>query len=122
MCAGCPGGGTVSPATAYVNLNGLKSAVLSELRRSVGRRAAVTVLGDRWVLRSRTGVQHVLPDVETLARALVEKNLLERLPSVHNGADLDRLLDEDVRPGGPSAAAARFVQALLARAVRDRAQ
>lgn len=122
MCAGCPGGGTVSNATAYINLNGLKPAVLGELRRRVGCRATVTVLGDRWVLGSRTGVQHVLPDIEALARALIDKKFLERLPSVNDGADLDRFLNEGVCFGDPLAAAERFVQAMLARAAHDHAQ
>lgn len=110
MCAGCPGGRAVSPATAYLNLNRMKPAVLAELRRIVGRRATITVLGDQWVLRSRTGVQQVFPDVEALTGALVGK---------HDGTEFKRFLenmtnDENVtNDGARPMDAGRFVQALL---------
>lgn len=114
MCAGCPGGRAVSKVTAYINLNGMKPAVLAELRRSVGRRARITVLGDRWVLGSRTGVQQVFPDVEALADALVDKRLVDRraLPD-DGGAEFERILDDGARHSAPPLDAGRLVRALL---------
>lgn len=114
MCAGCPGGRAVSKVTAYINLNRMKPAVLAELRRSVGRRARITVLGDRWVLGSRTGVQQVFPDVETLADALVDQHLVDRrlLPD-DGGAEFERILDVGTRHSAPPMDAGRLVRALL---------
>lgn len=90
MCAGCPGGRTVSPATAHLNLHGDKRAVLAALRQEVGPRAAIALFGDRWVLRSRTGAQQVLPDLEHLVAALVARGLLDRraAPEGAAGAEL----------------------------------
>ncbi len=114
MCAGCPGGRAVSTLTAYINLNGMKPAVLAELRRSVGRRARITVLGDRWVLASRTGVQQVFPDVEALADALVDQRLVDRrvLPD-DAGAEFERLLADRTRRSAEPMDAGRLVRALL---------
>lgn len=114
MCAGCPGGRAVSRLTAYINLNGMKQAVLAELRRSVGRRAKITVLGDQWVLGSRTGVQQVFPDLETLAGALVDQRLVDRrvLPD-DGGADLERILGNGTHHSAPSMDAGQLVRALL---------
>lgn len=114
MCAGCPGGRAVSMATAWINLNGMKPAVLAELRRRVGRRARITVLGDRWVLSSRTGVQQVHPDVETLAGALVDLRLVDRsVPPDDGGAVHGRTLEDVTHPGAPPTDAVTLVQALL---------
>ncbi|MUN63488.1 hypothetical protein GMA12_10095 [Kocuria sediminis] len=90
MCAGCPGGRAVSPATAHLNLHGGKRAVLAALRREVGPRATITLFGDRWLLRSRTGAQQVLPDLEHLVAELAERGLLDRsaVPEDAAGADL----------------------------------
>lgn len=77
MCAGCPGGCPVSAATAYLNSHGLKLTVHQELQRHVGNRATVSVFGDQWVLRSRTGVQRVLKDLEHLVVALADQGLLD---------------------------------------------
>lgn len=90
MCAGCPGGRAVSRSTAYVNAHGLKPRVLAALRQRVGGRAAVTVFGDRWVLRSRTGAQQVFPDLEDLVRALTARGLVDRdgLPDAAAGEEL----------------------------------
>ncbi|MEX5304821.1 hypothetical protein RF644_03610 [Kocuria sp. CPCC 205258] len=114
MCAGCPGGRAVSKVTAYINLHGMKQAVLAELRRSVGRRARITVLGDRWVLGSRTGAQQVFPDVETLADALVDQHLVDRrlLPD-DGGAEFERILAAGTHHGAPPLDAGRLVRALL---------
>lgn len=114
MCAGCPGGRAVSTMTAYINLNRMKPAVLAELRRSVGRRARITVLGDQWVLGSRTGAQQVFPDVETLVDALVDQRLVDRrtLPD-DGGTEFERVLDEGARHSAPPLDAGQLVRALL---------
>lgn len=114
MCAGCPGGRAVSKLTAYINLNRMKPAVLAELRRSVGRRARITVLGDRWVLGSRTGAQQIFPDVETLADALVDQHLVDRraLPA-DEGAEFERILGDVTHHSAEPMDAGRFVRALL---------
>jgi hypothetical protein len=104
MCAGCPGGRAVSPGTAYLNLNRMKLAVLAELRRTVGRRAAITVFGDHWVLSSRTGSQQLFPDVETLAGALTGKHGIVDLEQI-----LESMTDQAAQPLSPR----QFVQALL---------
>ncbi|EYT54036.1 hypothetical protein [Kocuria sp. UCD-OTCP] len=99
--------------TAYINLNGMKQAVLAELRRSVRRRATITVLGDRWVLGSRTGAQQVFSDVETLADALVDQHLVDRrlLPD-DGGAEFERILAAGTH-SAPPLDAGRLVRALL---------
>lgn len=114
MCAGCPGGRAVSKLTAYINLHGIKPAVLAELRRSVGGRARITVLGDQWVLASRTGVQKVFPDVETLADALVDQHLVDRrvLPD-DGGAEFERILGDGTHHSVAPIDAGRFVRGLL---------
>lgn len=110
MCAGCPGGRPVSSTTALLNAERLKPAVLAELRRRLGRRAGLSVLGDRWVLRSRTGRQEVFDDVEALAGALRARELAA-----------------PASPGAPPGRAAELVESLLAshgpsRAVMGRAR
>lgn len=112
MCAGCPGGRAVSRVTAYINLHGLKQGVLKALQRAVGHRASISAFGDQWVLRTRTGAQTVLPDAEALARALVDKRLVDRstLPAPASGAG-------SLPPLGPGSArldAEGLVAALLA--------
>lgn len=119
MCAGCPGGRAVSTTTAHINLHRMKPAVLAELRRRVGRRARITVLGDQWVLGSRTGAQQVFPDVEALADALVDQHLVDqhlvdrRAPADDGGAEFERILDDGTHHSGPSPDAGRLVRALL---------
>jgi hypothetical protein len=88
----------------------MKPAVLTELRRYVGRRATITVFGDQWVLRSRTGAQQVFPDVETLAGALV---------GARDGVVFERILEEMTSHGARPVDARRFVQALLLRTGAD---
>lgn len=119
MCAGCPGGGMISSATAYMNLHGLKHAVLGELRRNVGPRATVTVFGDRWVLRSRTGIQHVLPDIEALTLMLVRKNLLDQDPLSNIDGAPELIVRERDHRQRPPVTADDFVRALLVRAARE---
>ena len=119
MCAGCPGGRAVSRVTAYINLNGMKQDVLKALQRAVGHRASIAVFGDQWVLRGRTGAQTVLPDAEALARALVDRKLVDRgaLSGEASGGG-------PVLPLGPGSArldAEDLVTALLRRAVAARA-
>lgn len=82
----------------------MKPAVLAELRRNVGRRATITVFGDQWVLRYRTGAQQVFPDVESLAGALVGS---------HDGVDVNQILENVTSQGAEPLDARRFVQALL---------
>lgn len=75
MCAGCSGGRPVSSTTARLNADRLKPAVQQALQRRVGRRARISVFGDRWVLRLPTGRQEVFEDVEALAAALTAQGL-----------------------------------------------
>jgi hypothetical protein len=113
MCAGCPGGRAVSPATAHLNRHGMKSAVLKRLQRSVGPRAALSVFGDRWVLASRTGRRELFDDVETLVGALVARGLVDGrvLPA---GVPLEHLLEAAGDPGRPHPGADELVATLLA--------
>jgi hypothetical protein len=110
VCAGCPGGRAVSEATAWINLHGMKQAVLQELRRSVGNRAGISVFGDRWVLAHRTGKREMFDDVEALAAAL--GGLLDgrKVPETPAGA----AGPGRIRAAGSRADAAAFVAALLA--------
>jgi hypothetical protein len=113
MCAGCPGGRAVSPATAHLNLHGMKSAVLKRLQRSVGPRAALSVFGDRWVLASRTGRRELFDDVETLVGTLVARGLVDgRVRPA--GAPPEHVLEGAGDPGCPRPSADRLVATLLA--------
>lgn len=114
MCAGCPGGRAVSKVTAYINLHRMKPAVLAELRRSVGPRARITVLGNQWVLGSRTGAQQIFPDVETLADALVDQRLVDRraLPT-DEGAEFERILVDGTQHSAAPMDAGQLVSALF---------
>jgi hypothetical protein len=113
MCAGCPGGRAVSRTTAYLNLHGMRSAVLKELQRSVGRRAVLSVFGDRWVLAFRTGRREMFDDVEMLAAALVAQGLVDG-PVVPVGAPLEQVLGAAGDPGAPRPATEELAAALLA--------
>jgi hypothetical protein len=77
MCAGCPGGRAVSRLAAYVNLRGIKAEVARLLQQAAGSRASVSAFGDRWILRSPTGRQQVLADLEHLAGALVAGGMVD---------------------------------------------
>jgi hypothetical protein len=113
MCAGCSGGRAVSRTTAYLNLHGMKSAVLKGLQRSVGPRAVLSVFGDRWVLASRTGRREVFDDVETLVGALVTRGLVDgRVLPV--GAPLEQVLEAAGDPSCPRPSADELVATLLA--------
>jgi len=92
MCAGCPGGRAVSHLAAYVNLKGIKGEVARLLQQASGSRAAISAFGDQWVLRSPTGRQQVLPDLEHLAGALVaggtvDWNRLQELAGTQDAID-----------------------------------
>ncbi|MFF0990615.1 hypothetical protein ACFYE1_12150 [Kocuria sp. CPCC 205315] len=92
----------------------MKPAVLAELRRRVGRRARITVLGDQWALSSRTGVQQVFPDVEALVGALVGRRLVDRSASPEDcGAEHKRILEDMTHHGAPPTDAVALVRALL---------
>lgn len=70
MCGACPGGGIVSATTAELNRRGLKRQALAELRRRLASGATLTLVGDGWSLRQRTGRQHVVADIEPLLSTL----------------------------------------------------
>jgi hypothetical protein len=114
MCAGCPGGRAVSKVTAYLNLHGMKPAVLKELQRCVGRRALLSVFGDQWLLASRTGRREVFDDVETLAGALVARGLVDGqvLPA---GTPLEQVLEGADDRHAPRPGADELAAALLTR-------
>ena len=114
MCAGCSGGRAVSRTTAYLNLHGMKSAVLKEPQRSLGPRAVLSVFGDGWVLASRTGRGEVFDDVETLAGALVARGLVDGRV-VPAGAPLEQLLGAAGNPAARRPSAEQLVAALIAR-------
>ena len=120
MCAGCPGGRAVSRATAWLNLHGMKSPVLKELQRRTGRRAKLSVFGDRWVLTSRTGKREMFDDVEALAGALVGQGLVDReaLSSAPAERSLEQLLEAGVGDGRPRPDPGTLVTALLSGAGR----
>lgn len=70
MCGACPGGTAVSPTTAELNRTGRKRLVLAELRRRLAPGCTLTLVGDGWTLRRRTGRQEVFADIEQLLAAL----------------------------------------------------
>src|SRR4051812_5118586 len=114
MCAGCPGGRAVSRTTAYLNLHGMKFAVLKELQRSLGPRATLSVFGDQWVLAFRTGRREMFDDIETLAAALVAQELMDER-AVPAGPPLEQVLGGTGDPSAPRPSADELVAALLAR-------
>jgi hypothetical protein len=115
MCAGCPGGRAVPRTTAHLNRHGMKFAVLRVLRRSVGTRAGLSVFGDRWVLASRTGRRELFDDVETLARAILARGLVDE-QVLSGGASLEQVLREAGDSDAPRPGADDLVAALLASA------
>lgn len=131
MCAGCPGGRAVSRVAAYVNLRGIKGEVARLLQQAAGSRAAISAFGDHWVLRSPTGRQQVLADLEHLAGALVaggtvDWNRLHELAGLqraHDGAPdgrFDQIRSLPVDGELPEMTAAEFTLALLGQAERQR--
>lgn len=66
MCGACPGGTSVSPTTARLNDMGRKRRLLAELRRCLAPGCTLTLVGDSWTLRRRTGRQDVFHDIENL--------------------------------------------------------
>src|SRR3954471_13962797 len=112
MCAGCPGGRAVSRATAYLNLHGIKSAVLKEFQRFIGPRATLSVFGHQWVLASRTGRREMFDDVETLAGALAARGLGDGR-AVPAGPPLEQVLGGTGDPSAPRPSADELAAALL---------
>jgi hypothetical protein len=94
----------------------MKPAVLKELQRRTGRRAKLSVFGDRWVLTSRTGRREVFDDVEALAGALLGQGLVDRgsLSGVPADATLEQLLEAGSGAGRPRPDPGALVTALLA--------
>jgi len=66
MCGACPGGGRVSAATAELNKFRLKQRLLSELKHCLAHGCTLTLRGDQWTLRRRTGRQVAYQDIELL--------------------------------------------------------
>lgn len=77
MCGGCPGGNKVSKATAKLNHLGVKRKLFAELQRGLASGCSLTLLGDQWTLRLRTGRLIVYPDIEQL------------IADLHNSANRD---------------------------------
>jgi len=136
MCAGCPGGRAVSRVAAYVNTKGIKGEVARLLQQTAGGRATVSAFGDQWVLRSPTGKQQVLADLEHLAAVLVSGRTIDgdRLhhlagtPAAHRAGGTTQAPPPDVRfeqirslplaSDLPERTAAEFTLALLGHASR----
>lgn len=70
MCGACPGGAQVSATTATLNRLGRKRLLLDRLRRGLAPGCTLTLMGDGWALRHRTGRQEVFTDVELLLATL----------------------------------------------------
>ena len=70
MCGACPGGSLVSRATAELNRTGRKHLLLTQLRLRLAPGCTLTLVGDGWALRHRTGRQEMFSDVEQLVAAL----------------------------------------------------
>src|SRR3954469_6523287 len=104
MCAGCPGGKAVSRVAVYANFKGIKGEVARLLQQAAGSRVAISAFGDQWVLRSPTGRQHVLADLEPLAGALVAGGTVD-WHRLHELAGIPAALDADgcVRVPAPDA-------------------
>ncbi|WP_313823174.1 hypothetical protein [Citricoccus sp.] len=60
----------MSPTTATLNRLGLKRQALAELHHGLAPGCSLTLMGDGWTLRRRTGRQDVYGDVEELLEAL----------------------------------------------------
>lgn len=71
MCGGCPGGSTVPRLTSYVQLTGIKAEVTRLLNAIADKRISITIFGDQWVSRSRTGAQQIVTTMEALAMAVL---------------------------------------------------
>lgn len=139
MCGGCPGGKAVSRVAVYANLKGIKTEVARLLQQAAGSRVAISAFGDQWVLRSPTGRQQVLADLEHLAGALVAGGTLDwhrlhelagrqsahdadggaQVPPPDGRFDLIRSLP--VHSELPEMTAAEFTLALLAHAQNQQA-
>ncbi|WP_236558072.1 hypothetical protein [Citricoccus sp. K5] len=60
----------MSHTTATLNRLGRKRQALAELRRGLAPGCSLTLMGDGWTLRRRTGRQDVFADVEQLLDSL----------------------------------------------------
>ncbi|MFC4428880.1 hypothetical protein [Citricoccus alkalitolerans] len=60
----------MSSTTATLNRLGRKRQALAQLRRGLAPGCSLTLLGDGWTLRRRTGRQDVFADVEELLVSL----------------------------------------------------
>ncbi|GAA4773843.1 hypothetical protein [Citricoccus nitrophenolicus] len=60
----------MSATTAELNRSGRKRQALAELRRGLAPGCSLSLMGDGWALRRRTGRQDVFADVEGLLVAL----------------------------------------------------
>lgn len=92
MCGACPGGGLVSHATAELNRTGRKRLLLAELRRRLAPGCTLTLLGDGWALKHRTGRQEVFADVEVLVAALLGRAASDWTDSERPSEVLGRVL------------------------------
>lgn len=70
MCGACPGGNQASLTTATLNRLGRKRLLLAQLRRGLAPGCTLTLMGEGWALRRRTGRQEVFADVERLLASL----------------------------------------------------
>lgn len=99
MCGACPGGTLVSPTTAELNSTGRKRLVLAELRRGLAPGCTLTLIGDGWTLRRRTGRQEVFADIEQLLAALQSHAAVDWTAPEEPGAVVAQLLATGIRPG-----------------------
>lgn len=74
MCGACPGGGQVSNTTALLNARGLKRRLLANLQRCLFPGCTLSIAGDRWTLRRRTGRLETYSDIEALLDALEDSS------------------------------------------------
>ena len=71
MCGACTGGAVISRLTAYAAVTGSNREVLQMLQDTAAPRLLITSSGGQWLVRNRTGHQQVLPDLESVAAAVV---------------------------------------------------
>ncbi|WP_149956825.1 hypothetical protein [Zafaria cholistanensis] len=110
-----------------MNIKGIKGEVARLLQQAAGNRAAISAFGDQWVLRSPTGRQQVLADLDDLAAALaaggtMDSDRLRKLAGTQDAPDADGRFDliRSLPVDGPlpEMTAAEFTLALLAHADR----
>ena len=135
MCGACPGGAGISRLSAYAGLTGIKPRVAALLQDAAGGRVGIKAFGDRWVLRSRTGAQHVVPGLEDVAAAVVTRPLdwdavaaLTGTPITGTAphlacpasAALQQVAEAPLHGPQPDLSAGEFAAALLVRAANTR--